>query len=243
MGIPSFINLWIGRTAEHFGLHIQRTGNKPCISADAIALALALIRPKSPRPTIVQIGAFDGSFQDPLRNILNSKADYENAVLVEPQQHAVTQLKSMYQDYSNVTIEPSAIGTQDGTIKLYTPKNELLSAIATTDPGEIYKRGYNESEVSVTSIPCLTLKSLMQKHSLNHIDLLQMDCEGIDGQIITQFLQDDIHPAAIHFEHTNLHSTERIELRNLLDSHGYDVIEYDYDCLSFQRALYGNCNK
>ncbi|MEM6883560.1 MAG: FkbM family methyltransferase [Verrucomicrobiota bacterium] len=110
--------------------------------------------------------------------------------------------------------------------------------MATTSPDEIYKRGYHPSEVNETPINCLTLSSLMRKYSLDHIDILQMDCEGMDGKIIKHFLHDGIHPAAIHFEHANLHSDERVELRNLMSSHGYDVIEYEYDCLAFQRSLY-----
>ncbi|MEM6883637.1 MAG: hypothetical protein AAF571_01300, partial [Verrucomicrobiota bacterium] len=120
MGLPAFINLWIGRTAERFGYHIQRIDRKPHISANAIELALALTRSNSPNPVIVQIGAFDGSFQDPLKDVLDSEDNYGKAVLVEPQPTAVSRLKSTYQKHTKVMIEPSVVGVQEGTSTLYT---------------------------------------------------------------------------------------------------------------------------
>ncbi len=236
MKLPSF-NLWIGQTAERLGFHIQRQSKKRQITVSAIPLALALIHRKYSHPLIVQVGAFDGTFQDPLCYFLSDSIHFHKAVLVEPQQAACEKLIALHSKNHRVVIEPSAISTSEGTIEFFSPSTVEASPLASTNINELVKRGYLKKDISSVKVPCLTIPSLMQKHHLESIQLLQLDCESMDAAIITHMLRHQVFPSAIHFEITNLDTKQLSDIRSTLAANQYQFIEYDHDCLALNESL------
>jgi len=77
-----------------------------------------------------------------------------------------------------------------------------------------------EDYLMVEKIECITLKSLLQKHEVKKIDLLQIDAEGYDSEIIKSIDFNAIKPKIIRYEHINLKKNEQEEYIALLKDNG-----------------------
>jgi len=56
------------------------------------------------------------------------------------------------------------------------------------------------TEVEELSLPALTIQSLLAKHGVRSIDLVQIDAEGFDDRIVAMFARSGVLPAIFHFE-------------------------------------------
>jgi hypothetical protein len=80
----------------------------------------------------------------------------------------------------------------------------------------------------------MTLSSLLAKHAVQTVDLLQIDAEGYDYEILKTIDFREIKPKIIRFEHAHLGPAEKGECIELLISQDYRVVTGAHDMTAFQ---------
>ena len=179
----------------------------------------------------VQIGAFDGEFDDPLA-VLIRKYGWRG-VLVEPQPAAVARLQENYADQPQLSFENAAIGDAERSVTMYTVRDGA-TPMASLDRRHLLRHCHRAAEIVEHQVPCLTLEALLRKHPLPRVDLLQIDAEGYDGQILRSINFDRLRPQLIRYEHANLVQSERNDCIQLLVSHDYRILLEDSDTIAYR---------
>jgi len=152
---------------------------------------------------IIQIGAYDGVTNDPLRPFIVANANDLDVILFEPQTEPFRKLHSLYQDFPNIRCVNKAIGAP-GVMTFYSVNDrykewyrqktgeEMSTATNSFIKEHIARRmkrmgvtdveNYiDRHELEVSEL----LKELEGTVSFNtRIDLLQVDCEGMDDEVI-----------------------------------------------------------
>jgi FkbM family methyltransferase len=191
----------------------------------------------------VQIGAYDGLESDPIQ--ASVRESRWTGILVEPQPDAFENLKRNYANVPNLVFENVAIAASQGVLPLYKLRDEFAHLfhgdhrmLSSFDSEHIMKHLSERVDVGVAletfHVPCLTLSSLLAKHAVQKIDLLQIDAEGYDYEILKLVDFGQAKPTIIHFEHAHLGPLEKGECIQLLVSHGYKVVTGAYDMIAFQ---------
>jgi FkbM family methyltransferase len=206
---------------------------------------------------LIQLGANDGSFVDPLNKYITK---YNLAgILIEPQADVFKILKETYSHSDNLIFENIAISKEDGEQTLYTIKDEYKkddfflrgTAIASFNKSHFIKslqrelerksrlegRPYSkkiEDYIQEVSVKTSTLESLIKKHDIKKVDYLQIDCEGYDYEIIKMIDFEKLSPKIINFESKRLTNDERKECEKLLATKGYQSFRHGYDTCAFR---------
>jgi len=191
----------------------------------------------------VQIGAYDGKEGDPIRDFVRQR--HWPGLLVEPQPDALDRLRRNYAGCPGLTFENAAIAGRGGILPFYKLKDEYASlfhgdhgTLSSLDPEHILKhlsKPLDAGEaLAVTEVSCLTFTSLLAKHGINRIGLLQIDAEGRDDEIIKSIDFNAVKPDIIRFEHAHIDAAGKIECIELLLSHSYKLVIGGYDITAFQ---------
>ncbi len=188
--------------------------------------------------TLVNIGANDGLAGDPLREFILTRRWH--GLLVEPVPYVFARLQKAYRNVPGVAFEQSAVGEQDTTATFwFLRKNRKLPpgydqiGSFSRDNLLLCDEMFPGLEPFITSIevPCLTLKSLFQKHALTQVDIIFIDAEGYDGKIVKQI--DFTHPPRlVIFECHMLSAGEFQECQQFLRQHGYQVSDDGYNTVA-----------
>lgn len=174
----------------------------------------------------VQVGANDGMTVDPIREYVLRHG--WKGVLVEPQKKYFEQLQKNYAGQPGLHFENVAIAAREETKQLFVVRPDVGfpewgGLIATFKPGVHFDEG--DPRLTTEDVRCVTLTSIVTKYSLPRVDLLQIDTEGYDYEIIQSIDFSAIRPGVIHYEHKHLTCHEQFNLKVLLKSHGYSVVE------------------
>lgn len=185
----------------------------------------------------IQIGGFDGIFDDPIHDHINK---YKwSGIIIEPQPDIFQKLKSNYQNNPNIKFINAAVSVSNEPIKLYRIKQNTLQedwkncfATVCQDRGDIGKMDLKDLEI--LTIPGITLSEVIKQNNLNKINLLQIDTEGYDYQIIKSIDFSLIKPEIIHYEHRHLKKTEIKKCHTLLESFNYKIKQLKFDTIAYQ---------
>src|SRR5262249_10466973 len=71
----------------------------------------------------------------------------------------------------------------------------------------------------------VSAQTLLAKHAVGHIDLLQVDAEGFDFEVIKMFLAAGSLPTVINYEHLHLSDTNRRSCVAWLGGLGYKMLQ------------------
>jgi FkbM family methyltransferase len=210
---------------------------------------------KRPSFSIVQIGAHIGdTFNDPLCQFLHRQLHRDRAdptgdykvILVEPVREHFEQLCTNYADLVGVQFENVAVAEEEGVRDLYRlavdPKAhgypEWLSQLGSFDPetpalkdGDQARRlrqFYLENQV-VEKVNCVTLASLLDRHRIDRLDLLQLDTEGYDFEILKSIDFGKTRPTFINYERVLLDDAQNAACREMLTENGYLLMDWQYD--------------
>jgi len=195
---------------------------------------------------ILKIGANDGVKNDPIGDYLLNDRRY-HGVLVEPVPYYARLLGDNFDTTARFSIEQVAVSHSSGQMRMYyIPENasDLLGQyfdVAATRPLASLERKhvlkhlapeYHNIVESVT-VECLTVKELLRRNHIKHLDLLQIDAEGHDWIILQQFDFNVVRPKIVLFEHKHLNTEEQEAARNMMQNAGYQVkaMEMDFLCL------------
>jgi hypothetical protein len=108
-------------------------------------------------------------------------------------------------------------------------------AVASLDRNHVLKHlapEYHNIVESIT-VDCLTVKELLRRNHITHLDLLHIDAEGQDWIILQQFDFNVVRPKIVVFEHKHLNKEEQQAARNMMQNAGYQVkaMEMDFLCV------------
>ena len=179
---------------------------------------------------ILQIGANDGMTDDPIYDFIKKNNCF--AIVVEPIKDIYSSLAENYRDSPNVVCENIAISKADGSQVFYSVDNSKDLPYYVTQLGSfsreiILKEKTNipdiENYITEQIVECLSLDSLLRKHSIDLIDLLYIDTEGYDYEVIKQLDLTQIKPKLIHYEHIHLSENDKTACEQRLKHHKYCI--------------------
>ncbi|MCW0235580.1 MAG: FkbM family methyltransferase [Ferrovibrio sp.] len=207
--------------------------------------------------SFLQIGGYDGVSYDPLReHILSGKL---TGVIVEPVPAHFDKLQALYRDSDHIKVENCAIDTVEGERTMWHFSRE---AIANGTLGEVFggitsfllpnlleKSGtlgglYTEANreillslVESISVRCCSYETIIARHNLEYIDLLQIDTEGYDYVLLKNFDFQRFRPAIVQYECQHLSPQDRQAAEYMLHSLGYMIHSNHYDTLAVRSAF------
>lgn len=208
-------------------------------------------------PFVVQIGAHDGKFHDPLYHYFKEKGWY--GLLVEPLADIFSKLQETYVDctdrlsFARVAIVDPAFIDQHGYTVMIRPDSNLIKTgklpewtkgIATilnnnithyTAIGQLWQN--SNEQIVKEKVPATTFDALLLGYDVRTVDVLQIDVEGNDSVVLRQFPFDSYQPDMINLEILGLPPEERKATQELVASKGYVSITHGLDLLAIHETI------
>jgi FkbM family methyltransferase len=207
----------------------------------------------------VQVGAHDGisnAFDVLHEHVIEFGL---RGLLIEPQANVFMELKKNYGEQLGLQFENVAIGHANGTQQLYTIKGDLeflayVNQAASFNRNHLRKllanhlrreatptvvRRFKELGISIDDcieaevVTTCTFDSILGKHGINHIDLLQVDTEGFDYEVLKLANLAKYRPTLINYEHEHLSAGDQLECWRGLRGLGYRMFTHDGDTCAY----------
>lgn len=193
---------------------------------------------------ILVIGSYDFSTFDPISGALD--AEFHKIHLVEANPKVVRELEQRFQHLPNVKIYNYGISEDKKENFLYTfpveyhylgQSLEGSSSLILEQLIGFYKRnkklfkgsGFEVEKIIKTPINSITIFDFLTKYSFTRIDILQIDVEGLDGEVIINFPLDRLSPTLIIFEYRFLNIKSYHDILIKLHTYGYVTKKIDSD--------------
>jgi len=103
------------------------------------------------------------------------------AVLIEPSPECFQNIENYYKDNPNVIVINTAIGTVDGEIEFYNSEG----AVATAKQFHYERWKDTQKDFRKITVPCMTWDTFYKTYPLDY-NFINIDCEGMDYEILTQ---------------------------------------------------------
>jgi FkbM family methyltransferase len=84
------------------------------------------------------------------------------------------------------------------------------------------------------SVQCMTLKSLVERHHLDSLDILLVDTEGYDYEVVKQIPELEKPPKVVIFEHKHFTSLKYKTCIKLLRSLKFELHADSSNCIAIQ---------
>jgi FkbM family methyltransferase len=190
---------------------------------------------------VIQVGANDGFEADPIHPFV--KRDRWSGIVLEPQKRVFErELRPVYQAHPNLVLLNAALSRESGTRVIYrlafsndrwttglssfnrSHLEKLLEAGSISDRAAMDNCtvvGDASECIHEESVQTVTFEEVLETYRLPKIDLLQVDCEGFDGEVVRMFPFHRVVPRFINFEHVHLEQSEKEQLTDWLSSLGY----------------------
>jgi hypothetical protein len=187
---------------------------------------------------IVQVGV--NKANDELSHHL--KNNYENlefGLFVEANSLHINDIKECYKQYDNIIVENIAIKTplqNQDTLTIYYHTNEYPDyGMASCDIEHIKKHmtwcpHLQGGEIKSFDVSCITLEELFDKYSIEELEWIYLDIEGIDAEVLLTFNWGKYKIKRIEFEQLHLgHYKDAI--KNMMIGMGYKQVQslHEYD--------------
>lgn len=180
---------------------------------------------------VVQIGACDGLMADPIHDWI--KRTTWRGILVEPQASEFERLKETYREENDrLVFENVAIGDRDGSCTLYRVNDSTRTAEWERGFASVLPRLASDRCIAET-VPCITLDTLLRRHRVARVDLLQIDAEGYDYEILKRLDFKTLRPVMIRYEHRHLRARDKHACKAHLKRWGYRILETQFDTGAF----------
>lgn len=214
----------------------------PASTFESVELALAYYWSLNPDATLVQIGACDGVSNDPISGFIRRQKI--RAILVEPIENSFRKLKTVYEDIPSVELVQAAIAQQDGSVTFYKVSETGRWTDSTCAPQwssfnkqHLLKHGVKLNEIEAITVPCLSLRSLIEQFDLSKIDFLQIDTEGFDATVVEMALSLENTPDCINFENAHITPQDKESLFRSLEASGYVWTHNGLNTLALHRRV------
>ncbi|OUW59694.1 MAG: hypothetical protein CBD57_00170 [Candidatus Pelagibacter sp. TMED197] len=190
--------------------------------------------------SVIQIGANDGKRFDVLNTFIKKYSP--KAILVEPIKENYEDLKLNYKDQNNIFFENSAISVNneinflfkvdEQKFKFY---DEHIKGITSFDKYHLLKHGVLNSHIKKENVNSISFKKLIEKYSVNYLDLLMVDAEGYDGDIIIDFLSNISLRPLIIFEYLHIKNKKLEKLIKILISKNFIFYKLEENIICFPK--------
>lgn len=190
---------------------------------------------------VVQVGAMDGINFDEIRKFLDM---YRwGGLFVEPIPSLFNEIKENFKDRSNYLFEQCAITEYDGDIEMVTIPDEIINQnklrVCQKGMSTLYpiKNGLDSNLMQLSygvkiNVPCMTFKSLCDKHHVSKIGIFICDVEGYDWQVFKQLDLNKYRPSFMRIEYENLTYEEKnLTIRKLWDNGYLTQVGYNIDAV------------
>jgi len=171
----------------------------------------------------IQIGANDGVRRDPIRKHVLEL--HWRGVLIEPIPGVFQRLVRNYAGVKGLQFENAAICDTNGKVSFFIhPKHSDCSGLSVR----------TGKQKKTTMVECvvngITFATLIEKHNVQTIDLLQLDAEGYDFEIIQSIPFTKVIPSIIRYEHKHI---DNAECRQYLEQFGYEFLHEKHDTVAY----------
>jgi len=206
---------------------------------DILGLVIRDLMARQKEIFFVQIGAHDGRTHDPIAPYVQKF--HWRGLLVEPQPAVFAKLVEHYAGDPGLIFENVAVAEKEGSLILYcfkqaTPEDHS-SMLASTKRHYLQLNGDNvRDEPHPIEVPAVTLSSLLTKHRISQVDLLQIDTEGYDYPIIKSLDFTRIKPQVVHFENNFMNSRQKTHCADLFAAQGYALLDLGIDTIAVLQA-------
>lgn len=246
--------------AKRLGFEINRVhAPRPVAGLNHLESCLYTLLTQRRVINIVQIGANNGSTNDPIYKFIQENPGKTRIVLIEPQEFLIPYLAANYEFHRAMHILNIAIGGGE-ELTLYRVKHDCWkdldvpyaknwpiyrapTGITSSDYSHV-SSWLSKHYIGTQSIPDLiepfVVKSMDVRSAIagiphfEHIDLLQIDAEGVDGEVIYSSNLEYLQPSLVNWEAGNL-SQERLQrLLRHLSSHDYILASVSFDALAIR---------
>lgn len=250
--MKNIIESQVKRGLRRFGIdvsYIKNSRYRPEMYTDCLKGAISVKKPFN----IIQVGANDGKYNDPIYDFVKENKDSTNIILIEPIETVIPYLESNYSYHPSSEIINTAVGDGEGSsIQLYTVDQDYWNQID-ADYGEdwpdyriptgvtsknrdhllqwISKNVQSDADpadiIREFTVEVVQPDSIINKSQImDDVQLLQVDTEGMDDQIVYSFFKSDIYPNIINIENKHLTKKEQEKYEHKLQSEGYEVYDY-----------------
>ncbi len=190
----------------------------------------------------LQIGAFDGTTNDPLAQYVRKYG--WSGIMLEPQKRYFQMLMDRYAQNSRLQILNLALSETDGKRTLYYVRADRAglpdwAAQLASFSREVilnHRQYIPDVETLIASeeVDCISFDSLLNQYDVGTLDLLHIDTEGYDYEIIKMIPWERITPGIIVYEHKHLTTVDRDECLRFLIQKGYRISIREQDSVAYQ---------
>lgn len=187
----------------------------------------------------VQIGAHDGLHNDPIRPFVDKY--HWRGLLVEPQPPIYERLVANYASEPQLMFAKAAVAKKNGMATMFTFKKtpelpDHVTMLTSFNRDALVHNGHGyKGEIEPIIVPALDLNTLLAKHKITHVDLLQIDTEGYDYEIIKLLNDHPLRPEIIHFESAFLNAAQKKECGEFLHFLGYRALTIGIDTIAYRQ--------
>ncbi len=231
-------------------------------NVSALDATLHALVAKTGQINIVQIGANDGRFADPIFQFIKENTGRTRVVLVEPQPDVVKILEENYAFHPRKQVFQVAVGDPGTVVTMYrvsrdawhdyvkgrkSSGGEPRNATGVTSMSRDHvlfhlrkkfgsRRDDLDRFVEERRVPCMALQAILDQTSLfSEIDFLQIDTEGFDDHVVHGALESGLYPTVMNFESRHIPEERMRNLANRLEANGYRLLQWKRsDTLAFR---------
>lgn len=229
------------RCTNAFGYRVERLRERVEAPIDILDLLLTRLSAERPDFFFVQVGANDGLTDDPIRQYVTRY--HWRGLLVEPQPGVFQALLRNYEGEKQLAFENAAVAGEDGTITMFVADHQhetanltvfaSLKKVALVRGLGSRKAAGVRVQVKEVAVPALSVRTLLARHGVSAVDLLQTDVQGYDREVVEQFLAAGVKPTVLHFEHCHTPRPALLALYRRLVKEGYRFHEMEYDTVAY----------
>lgn len=246
------VESYIKEGLRRFGIEVRYMDDEfynPEMYQDVLRGAISIKKPFD----IIQVGANDGKYNDPIYKFVKEHKDSTNIVLIEPMKSVIPFLQENYSYHPSAEIINKAIGRdEDSVMRLYGinkdywdkidvgygadwPDYRIPTGVATSDKNKLLQWASKNVQSAVSPEKIITefdveiaqpKMVVRESKVINDVHLLQVDTEGMDDQIVYSFLEQNIYPNIINIEIKHLNKERRREYKQTMERNNYGVYNY-----------------
>ena len=161
------------------------------------------------------------------------KKNYDNTskvFVVEANQLNIEKLKICYSNYKNINIQNIAISTKnlDKLTFFYAKEDAPHFQVCSSDFNHV-KKNYPNSKIEKFSVRSFTINKFFEDNSINEIDYLSIDIEGLDFEVLMSINFNKFNIRNISIEYLHLTKYQKKKLISFLTKSGYSYCGFGYD--------------
>lgn len=178
------------------------------------------------------VGAMDGVNHDNTFKYA-FKNKHWKGLLIEPTKDYFEKLKENYEYRENLIFENVAISDSEGYEYMFRIPSELVESgevppwsdgISTFYPEKnVMREEHLISKAVKEPVLCTTFQNISNKHSIEKIDVLQIDVEGCDSNVFWQIWNLNYRPKLIIIEIVHMQSKEKNKIEKILKNNFYTL--------------------